>query len=149
MHADDREVDRPAWNITGRVLRAYYDVYNELGSGFLESVYQAALALAFEQAGTRFIAQAQVPVGFRGQTIGVFRADFLVEDRVVVELKAAARIEEAHRAQVLNYLRATGLEVGLLLNFGRKPEFSRLVYSTAMGRDRVPGVKRRDPRPSA
>ena len=127
MNESEREY--PAWDVAGSVIGVFYKVYNELGPGFLESVYQEAMALALSQAGLPVARQVPVDVVFRGLRIGTFRADLLVGGELVVELKAARSIEQAHVAQVLNYLRATRLEAGLLLNFGPRPQFKRIVYS--------------------
>ena len=127
MHANEREC--PAWDVAGSVIGVFYEVYNELGPGFLESVYQEAMALALHQAGLSVARQVAVDVVFRGLCVGTFRADLLVGGDLLVELKAARTIPEAHVSQVLNYLRATRLEAGLLLNFGPRPQFKRIVYS--------------------
>ncbi len=105
----------------------YYDVYNELGHGFLEAVYERAMDIALLEAGLRVEHQLSVPVWFRGQMIGDFRPDLVVNEAVVVELKAARTLDSAHEAQLLHYLRATEFEVGLLMNFGYKPQFKRLI----------------------
>lgn len=115
-------------NVTEVILKAFYEVYNELGPGFLESVYGNALSVVFAEKGIKAEAEKPINVVFRGKDIGDFRADFLVEDKVIVELKVAKAIDEMHEAQLLNYLKATEIEVGLLLNFGKKPEFKRLVF---------------------
>jgi len=114
--------------LTHQIIGVFYEVYNELGHGFLESVYENATAIALRAVGLRAEQQAPVPVWFRGQQVGDFRADIVVEGSVIVELKAARAIEPVHEAQLLNYLRATPIEVGLLLNFGPKPEFKRLLF---------------------
>ncbi len=129
--------------LTEKIIGAFYDVYNELGHGFLESVYEHALAIALVQAGMKVERQVPISVWFRGQQIGDFRADMVVDRNVLLELKAARTIEQAHEKQLLNYLRATDIEVGLLLNFGVKPEFRRLVYENERKKIRV------DPRESA
>lgn len=116
-------------DLTDSILRTFYDVYSELGHGFLESVYEAAVARALQDAGLAMERQVSVPVYFRGAIIGSFRADIVVERAVVIELKAARRIEMIHQAQLLNYLRSTPLEVGLILNFGERPTFQRLVFT--------------------
>ncbi len=114
--------------ITGAILAAVFEVAQELGHGFLESVYEKALALAIREKGLRVAVQYPVAVRFRGEDVGQFFADLLVEDCVVVELKATKSLLPEHQAQVINYLRATGLEVGLLVNFGNaKVEYRRLV----------------------
>jgi GxxExxY protein len=116
-------------SITEKVIGLFFDVYNELGPGFLESVYVGALAVALAQAGMRFRREALLEVVFRGVVVGTFRADLLVEEKVVVEAKAARAIDPAHESQLLNYIRASRFEVGLLLNFGRQPKFRRMAYS--------------------
>ena len=117
--------------ITQKVIGVFFDVYNELGHGFLESVYQRSLAIAFQTAGVKVQTRVKIPVWFRGQRAGQFEADMLVEDVVLLELKVARCLERSHIAQLLNYLRATDIELGLLLNFGLKPEFKRLVLDNA------------------
>ncbi|RMG34557.1 MAG: GxxExxY protein [Methanobacteriota archaeon] len=114
--------------LTELILKGFYEVYNELGRGFLESVYENALALVLKGYGLKVECQKPITVYFRGQIVGDFRADIVVNDSVIVELKAVKAIDPAHVSQLLNYLKATDIEVGLLLNFGDKPEFKRLVY---------------------
>jgi GxxExxY protein len=114
--------------ITDRILGVFYDVYNELGYGFLESVYHRSLMLALESAGLKACSRVNIPVWFRGHQVGKFEADILVENCVLLELKAARSLDSSHRAQLMNYLRATEIEVGLLLNFGERPEFKRVVF---------------------
>jgi GxxExxY protein len=103
-------------------------VYNELGHGFLEAIYQKAYTLALQQAGLKFEQQCPINVCFRGLSLGEFRADLVVESLIIVELKAVQTIESAHERQLLNYLRATNVEVGLLLNFGPKAQVRRLIF---------------------
>jgi GxxExxY protein len=124
--------------ITDQILGVFYDVYNELGHGFLESVYQRSLVLALEAAGLRVCSRVAIPVWFRGQRVGHFEADVLVEDCVLLELKAARMLDSSHRAQLMNYLRATEIEVGLLLNFGERPEFKRLIFDNLKKKTRNP-----------
>ena len=114
--------------ITDKIIRGFYDVYNELGHGFLESVYERSLEIALNSSGLKVCRQIQIPVWFRGKPVGDFTADMLIEDSVLLELKAARALDSSHQAQLLNYLRATEIEVGLLLNFGLKPEFKRLIF---------------------
>jgi len=114
--------------ITEKIIGVFYEVYNELGHGFLESVYEQSMAIALSEAGLQVVQQAPIAVHFRGRMVGDFRADLLVNGQVIVELKAARTIESAHEAQLMNYLRATKIEVGLLMNFGPKPEFKRFIY---------------------
>jgi len=115
--------------LTGKIIGACLEVSNELGAGFLESVYEKSLMIALHDKGLR--AQCQVPlkVQFRGQIVGDFFADVLVEERVIVELKTTKALAPEHEAQLLNYLKATGTRVGLLVNFGKpKLEWKRFVF---------------------
>jgi len=114
--------------VSEKIIAAFFEAYNELGHGFLESVYEAAMELLLKRRGLTVLRQYPIAVYFRGELIGEFRADLFVEDCVIAELKAAKAIDPAHQAQLLNYLKATTVEVGLLLNFGVKPEFKRLVF---------------------
>jgi GxxExxY protein len=124
--------------LTDKILRVFYDVYNELGHGFLESVYHRSLVLALQSVGLTVRSRVDIPVWFRGNQVGHFVADVLVEDCVLLELKAARTLDSSHRAQLLNYLRATEIEVGLLLNFGEKPELKRLIFDNLKKRTRNP-----------
>jgi GxxExxY protein len=113
------------------VIGVFYEVYNELGYGFLESVYRNSLRLALLAKGLRVEAEVAVPVFFRGKNVGDFRADMVINSCLLLELKTADAIVIAHEAQLLNYLRATNLEVGLILNFGPKAQVRRLAYDNA------------------
>ena len=115
-------------DITDKIIRVFYEIYNELGRGFLESVYERSLEIALNSLGLKVCRQIQIPVWFRGKPVGDFTADMLIENCVLSELKAARSLDSSHQAQLLNYLRATEIEVGLLLNFGLKPEFKRLIF---------------------
>ena len=113
--------------LTKRIIGVCFEVINELGSGFLESVYQKALTLALRQAGFSVVEQQRLEVIFRGEIVGVFLADMIVDSKVLIEVKAMQGLRPEHQAQVINDLKATGLDVGLLVNFGRpKLEFKRL-----------------------
>ena len=114
--------------LTQRIIGVFFEVYNELGHGFLESVYEKSFALALTASGLQVLTRIEVPVWFRGQRVGDFEADMLVERRVLIELKAGRGLDPAHEAQLLNYLRATEIEVGILFGFGIRPEFKRLAY---------------------
>lgn len=116
-------------NITELILKSFYKVYNELGYGFLEKVYQNALFLELTSAGLYCEKQKAIKVFYNEQIVGDYFADIIVEDTVIVELKAAEAIIEEHEFQLINYLKATEKEVGLLLNFGKKPEFKRKIFS--------------------
>ncbi len=120
------------YETTRVVIGAFYYVFNQLGSGFLESVYHRALGNALERSGCRVEREAALSVAFEGLVVGEFRADLVVDRLVLVEVKAAEHIVAPHEAQVINYLRASGLPVGLLLNFGPRPSYRRFVGPTAM-----------------
>jgi GxxExxY protein len=108
-----------------RILHIFYDVYNELGNGFLESVYEESMTIALRQDGVNASQQVPVLVWFRGHKVADFRLDLLVEDQVLLEIKCARALEPAHEAQLLHYLKLIEIEVDLLLNFGPKPQFRR------------------------
>jgi GxxExxY protein len=114
--------------LTEQIIGIFYDVYNELGVGFLESVYEQAMAVALREHGLEFQQQVAIPVWFHGQKIGSYDADLVVAGVVLVELKACKALESAHEAQLLHYLRSTDVEVGLLLNFGPRPQVRRLAF---------------------
>jgi len=113
--------------LTKGIIGVFYEVYNELGHGFIESVYENSLAITLRKKGFEVHQQIAIPVWFRGEQVGDFDADLMVNKLVLLELKVARSIEDAHIAQLLNYLKATPIEVGLLLNFGPRPEFKRVV----------------------
>ncbi|WP_137915199.1 MULTISPECIES: GxxExxY protein [unclassified Rudaea] len=115
-------------DLTERVIGVFYSVYNELGVGFLENVYENALALALRNAGLDVEQQTALAVSFRGHTVGEFRADIVVEKRLILEIKAAERLTPAHEAQLINYLKVARIPVGLLLNFGPRAEFKRRIF---------------------
>jgi GxxExxY protein len=118
--------------ITDRIIGCFYEVYNELGHGFLESVYREALTVALEAAGLRVQREAPIPVWFKGHTVGEYRADLLVDGLVIVEIKVARALEPSHEAQLIHYLKATRVEVGLLLNFGPRPYVKRVVFDNPL-----------------
>ncbi len=113
-------------SFTEGIIRVFYDVYNELGYGFLESVYREAMRLALSQAGFMIESEVSIPVRFRGELVGVFRADLIVDRAVLLELKTCDALNRAHDSQTLNYLKATTIEVALLFNFGPEPKVRRL-----------------------
>jgi GxxExxY protein len=125
------EFSGPNDPLTEKIIGVFYEVYNELGFGFLESVYREAMRIALVQVGLRVETEFPVPVSFRGMLVGVFRADLVVEGLVVVELKTADSIGKAHEAQLLHYLRASPMEIGLVMNFGPDARFRRVVMQNA------------------
>jgi GxxExxY protein len=127
MNADQRRFKHE--DVTRRIIGAFFDVYNELGYGFLESVYREAMVVALEESGLQVEKEFVLEARFRGKVIGQFKADLIVNGCVIVELKATRELVSAHEAQTLNYLRAGVLEVALLFNFGPKPQVRRLAFS--------------------
>ncbi len=115
-------------DLTKAIIGTFFEVYNELGYGFIESVYENSLCIALRDKGLKVHQQIAIPVWFRGKQVGDFDADVLIDQLILLELKTARAIEPAHIAQLLNYLKATEIEVGLLLNFGPRPEFKRVVF---------------------
>ena len=115
--------------LTASIIKAFYHVYNVLGYGFLEKVYEKALLLELRKSGLQAAAQVPLKVFYEGTEVGNYFADIIIESSVIIELKAGDGLAEEHEAQLTNYLRATNIEVGLLLNFGIKPQFKRKVFS--------------------
>jgi GxxExxY protein len=130
MH-QQHEVSLPHADVTDRIIGAFFDVHRELGHGFSELIYRRAVALVLRQNGLEATEERIISVAFRGSIIGTFYADIVVADVVLVEVKASNTIEKYAEAQILNYLKAAGGGVGLLLNFGREATYKRF----AMGND--------------
>jgi len=116
-------------DITGIIIKAFYNVYNQLGYGFLEKVYENALLIELKKFNLECVAQKPVEVFYDELKVGFYIADIIVNNAVIIEVKAAEALCEEHEAQLTNYLRATDIEVGLLLNFGKKAELKRKVFS--------------------
>ncbi|QIP12773.1 GxxExxY protein [Spirosoma aureum] len=116
-------------DITHLVLKSFYKVYNTLGYGFLEKVYENAMQFELNRIGLDCIAQQPIAVYYEHQKVGSYYADLVVNNCVIIELKAAESIALEHEAQLTNYLKATDIEVGLLLNFGREPQHKRKVFA--------------------
>ena len=117
--------------LTDVIIKTFYEVYNELGYGFLERVYLNSLYLELKSKGLNVEAQRKIEVYYKGIEVGEYYPDLVVENLVILELKAADSIVPAFENQILNYLRGTNCEVGLLLNFGKKPEFKRKVFENS------------------
>ena len=113
--------------ITHGIIGAFYEIYRRLGYGYCEAVYQRALPIELSVRGLQAAREVPLVVHYRGQNVGEYRADLIVEEKVIVETKVGERIIQAHEMQLLNYLSATRLRVGLVLNFGPRPTFRRLV----------------------
>lgn len=134
MNEQDVQEGMKHRHITEAVIGCAFDVINEMGAGFLQSVYEKALLVALRQKGLSATAQHPIRGLFRGESVGDFYADLLVEERVLVELKAVKALAPEHQAQVINYLNASGIEVGLLINFGNPSlEFRRLTRKKGTG----------------
>jgi len=114
--------------LTKQIIGAFYEVYNRLGYGFLERVYENAMVIELRSMGLKVEQQMPIKVRYRGEVVGEYFADLVVEDKVVIELKAVSNFLPSHEAQLLNYLKATPYEVGLLLNFGPSPTKKRKVF---------------------
>ena len=120
----------PHRELTERIIGAAFEVHRELGPGFLEKVYETALLRELKDGGLNAHSQAEIVVHYKGQPVGVYYADILVDDKVICEIKATGDLASVHEAQLLHYLRATGIKVGLLLNFGsQRVQVKRLVRS--------------------
>ncbi len=118
-------------DLTGKILGAFFQLYKEMGYGFSEKVYQAALAILLEELGLIVEQQKPIHVYFHGKVVGEYVADMVINGIVLLELKAVEKLTDAHAAQLLNYLKATEVEVGLLINFGPRAEFRRKTYDNA------------------
>lgn len=116
-------------NITGLIIKAYYKVYNKLGYGFLEKVYENALMIELKKSGLHCERQKPIEVFYDEISVSDYFADIIVNNCVIIELKAVESLLEEHECQLINYLKATDIEVGLLLNFGKEPQFKRKVFS--------------------
>ena len=122
--------------LTGRIIKVFYKVYNTLGYGFIESVYHNAMIIELLNEGFQVESERHIAVYYNDRVVGTFAADLVVDGKVILELKAKERLHEAHEAQLLNYLRSTEIELGLLLNFGKQPEFKRKYFSNVNKRMR-------------
>ena len=116
--------------ISEQILAAFYEVQHELGHGFLERVYQNAMYIELKDIrGLEVVAQPKVKVSYKGYQVGDYLPDLVVENKVILELKSAVSLQHEHELQLLNYLKATPYEVGFLLNFGKRGEFKRMIYT--------------------
>jgi GxxExxY protein len=115
-------------DITDKILKAFYKINNSLGYGFLEKVYENAMEIELQNIGCRVTKQKNIKVFYENKEVGDYYADLLVNDLVIVEIKASESLRKEHEAQLINYLKATDIEIGLLLNFGKKAEFKRKIF---------------------
>ena len=136
MYADQRGLKYA--ELTERLIGIFFNLYNEIGHGFLESIYEQAFSVVLAENNIPFQRQIAIPVWFHGQKIGEFRADLLVDSKVLIELKTGRDIDRAWEKQLLNYLRATDIEVGLLFNFGPNAQFKRYAFENARKNPRNP-----------
>jgi len=116
-------------DITDKIIKAFYNVYNTLGYGFLEKVYENSMLLELTEMGLSVQKQYPIDVYYKEKLVGSYFADLMIEEKVIVELKAAESICEEHEFQLINYLKATEIEIGLLLNFGKEPQFKRKIFT--------------------
>ena len=114
--------------LTEKIIEIFYRVYNKLGYGFLEKVYEKAMMIEFKKENISAVSQSAIKVLYEGEIVGEYFADILILGKIIVEIKAVKNIAEEHEAQLLNYLKATDIEVGLLLNYGPKPNFKRKAF---------------------
>ena len=114
--------------LTEKIIEIYYRVYNKLGYGFLEKIYENAMMIEFKKENISAVSQSAIKVLYEGEIVGEYFADILISDKIILEIKAAKNVAEEHETQLLNYLKATNIEVGLLLNYGPKPNFKRKAF---------------------
>lgn len=126
--------------LTGHIIKVFYKVYNTLGHGFIESVYHNAMILELVAQGFSVETEKAIAVYYENNVVGTFSADLVVNSKIIIELKAKDTLHPAHEAQLTNYLRATEIELGLLFNFGKKPEFKRTYFSNENKRFRQNGL---------
>ena len=126
MNADEQDFKYK--ELTETIIQIFYRVYNKLGYGFLEKIYENAMMIEFKKDGISVFPQFPIKVIYESETIGEYFADMFVDEKIIVEIKAMKNLAVEHEAQLLNYLKATNIEVGLLLNFGPKPEVKRKAF---------------------
>jgi GxxExxY protein len=141
MNTERKEIRGKHDHLTQKIVGVFYDVYNELGYGFLECVYREAMRIALSQAGLSVTCELPISVEFRGTVIGIFRADIIVNDAVLIELKTCDALAREHESQTLHYLKATRIEVALLMSFGPAPRFKRLIMDNELKKSKEKSVK--------
>ena len=115
-------------DLTKKIIKCFYKVYDELGPGFLESVYEKSLMIELKELGLKAVNQQSLNVFYKKNLVGDFKADVIVEAKIIIEIKAITKLTSQHEAQLINYLKATGNKLGLLVNFGEKLEFKRRIF---------------------
>ncbi len=126
----------PHQELTKQIIGIYYHVYNELGYGFLEKVYHNAFAIELTSRGYKIEKHKKVNVFYKNEIVGEYIPDIVVDDKLIIELKSVEYLVEAHECQLINYLRATDCEVGLVLNFGKDPQFIRKIFTNDLKKNR-------------
>ncbi|MBX2991249.1 MAG: GxxExxY protein [Bacteroidetes bacterium] len=126
-------------DLTEKIIGCFYEVYNQLGYGFLERVYERSMVIELSRCGLEVRTQVPIKVQYKGEQVGDYYADIIVNDLVIVELKAAEVAAEEHEFQLINYLKATEIEIGLLLNFGKQPVVRRKIFTNDRKRTDTPG----------
>lgn len=127
----------PHQELTKSLIGIYYDIYNELGYGFLEKVYHNAMLIELKSRGYEFESQKKIEVIYKKEIVGDYIPDIIINNSVIIELKCVECMVESHEAQLLNYLKATDIEVGLLLNFGKDPQFIRKIFTNDFKKNRI------------
>ncbi|MEE9165792.1 MAG: GxxExxY protein [Nitrospinota bacterium] len=115
-------------DLAKKIIKCFYEVYDELGNGFLESVYEKSLMIELRDLGLKAVNQKSLDVFYKNHLVGDFKADVIVEDKIIIEIKAISKLTPQHEAQLINYLKATDIKLGLLVNFGEELEFKRRIY---------------------
>ena len=128
-------------DLTATIISCFYTVYKQLGYGFLEKVYENALKIELKKHSLKVEAQRPIHVYYDQKVVGEYFADLIIEDKIIVEIKAAETLCKAHEIQLINYLKATQIEIGLLLNFGKKPEIKRKIYTIKGNRSQATQVE--------
>jgi GxxExxY protein len=119
--------------LSEKIIAAAYNVHNELGYGFLEKVYRNAIVIELQEAGVKCVVEAPLKVSYHNKPVGDYFADIIVDDKIIVEIKAVSKLESVHEVQLVNYLKATGINVGLLINFGQSVEIKRRIFGYDAG----------------
>lgn len=122
-------------DLTDRIIKCFYEVYNQLGYGFLEKVYHRAMLIELKSKDLSVEDQPSIKVFYKDEEVGDYYADIIVDNKIILELKAAEQLIEEHECQLINYLKATEIEVGLLLNFGKKSEIRRKIFTNDLKRE--------------
>ena len=129
FHLEEAPMKYLHQDLTEQIIKCFYDVYNELGYGFLEKVYERSMMIELAQHGLSCRSQCPIEVLYKTEFVGEYFSDIIVENCIIIEVKAAETLVEAHELQLINHLKATSIEIGLLLNFGKKPGIRRKIFT--------------------